>query len=33
MEVMLTASVVRAPDARARGIEFIPNALVVHLDD
>ncbi len=22
---------VRAPDARARGIEFIPDALVVHL--
>jgi hypothetical protein len=25
--------VVRAPDARARGIEFIPDALVVHLED
>ncbi len=25
--------VVRAPDARARGIAFIPDALVVHLKD
>ena len=25
--------VVSAPDARARGIEFIPGALVVHLED
>jgi hypothetical protein len=25
--------VVSAPDARARGIEFIPDALVVHLED
>ena len=25
--------VVRAPDARARGIELIPGALVVHLED
>jgi hypothetical protein len=25
--------VVRVPDARARGIEFIPDALVVHLED
>jgi Protein of unknown function (DUF2442) len=25
--------VVRAPDVRARGIEFIPDALVVHLED
>jgi len=25
--------IVRAPDARARTIEFIPDALVVHLED
>lgn len=25
--------IVRAPDARARRIEFIPDALVVHLED
>jgi hypothetical protein len=25
--------VVMAPDARARGIEFIPDAMVVHLED
>ena len=25
--------VVKAPDARARGIELIPDALVVHLED
>lgn len=24
--------IVRAPDARARGIEFVPDALVVHLE-
>jgi hypothetical protein len=29
----MSISVVRAPDARAREIEFIADALVVHLED
>lgn len=29
----MNTSVVSPPDARARAVEFIPNALIVHLQD